>query len=84
MQIRGLSIVRLDGSLPETKQLLWRSFGYLLSGATLMFGFLWAIWDEDHFTWQDRISQTYITAATPLTNFNSFDIPARHQTLAHK
>jgi uncharacterized RDD family membrane protein YckC len=84
MQIRGLSIVRLDGSLPETRQLLWRSFGYLLSGATLMLGFLWAVWDEDHFTWQDRISQTYITAAAPLSDLTAFDIPAGHQTLAHK
>jgi uncharacterized RDD family membrane protein YckC len=66
MQFRGLTIVRLDGSLPDTRQLLWRSFGYLLSGGTLMMGFLWAIWDEDHFTWQDRISQTYVTAATPM------------------
>ena len=66
MQLRGLTVVRLDGSLPDTRQLLWRSFGYLLSGGTLMMGFLWAIWDEDHFTWQDRISQTYVTAATPM------------------
>ena len=57
MQLRGLTIVRLDGSLPDTRQLLWRSFGYVLSGATLMLGFAWALWDEDHFTWQDRISQ---------------------------
>jgi uncharacterized RDD family membrane protein YckC len=70
MQLRGLSIVRLDGSLPDTRQLLWRSFGYLLSGATLMLGFLWAFWDEDHFTWQDRISQTYITAAAPISGFD--------------
>ncbi len=65
MQIRGLTVVRLDGSLPDTRQLLWRSFGYLLSGATVSLGFLWALWDEDHFTWQDRISRTYITSATP-------------------
>jgi len=66
MQLRGLTIVRLDGSLPATRLLLWRSFGYLLSGATLMLGFIWSLWDEDHFTWQDRISQTYVTAAAPL------------------
>ena len=66
MQLRGLTIVRLDGSLPDTRQLLWRSFGYMLSGGTLGMGFLWAIWDEDHFTWQDRISQTYVTAAMPV------------------
>jgi len=83
MQLRGLSIVRLDGSLPETRQLLWRSFGYLLSGATLTLGFLWALWDEDRFTWQDRISQTYITAAAPLLDGNSFEAPPQ-QTFAHK
>jgi len=64
MHVRGLSVAALDGTFPETRQLLWRSFGYLLSGATLMLGFVWALWDEDRLTWQDRISQTYICAAT--------------------
>jgi hypothetical protein len=84
MQLRGLTIVRLDGSLPDTKQLLWRSFGYLLSGTTLMLGFLWALWDEDRFTWQDRISHTYITAANPLAPAASFEVQPRRRTLAHK
>ena len=84
MQLRELTIVRLDGSLPDTPQLLWRSFGYVLSGATLL-GFFWALWDEDRFTWQDRISQTYITAATPLMEPEAFEIPAGHRhRLAHK
>jgi uncharacterized RDD family membrane protein YckC len=84
MQLRRLTVVRLDGSLPDTRQLLWRNFGYLLSGATLMLGFVWAIWDEDHFTWQDRMSQTYITAAAPLTDLDSLDFPASHRSFAHK
>lgn len=84
MQLRGLVIVRLDGSLPDTRQLLWRSFGYLLSGATVMLGFLWALWDEDHFTWQDRISHTYITAAEPMPEAHSFDFSGGHHTFAHK
>jgi uncharacterized RDD family membrane protein YckC len=84
MQLRGLTIVRLDGSLPETRQLLWRSFGYLLSAATLMLGFLWALWDEDRFTWQDRISQTYITAADPVANGDLLGFHAPQHTFAHK
>jgi uncharacterized RDD family membrane protein YckC len=84
MQLRALSIVRLDGTLPDTRQLLWRSFGYLLSGATLMLGFVWALWDEDRFTWQDRISQTYVTAATPVSGFESLDMAAARHTFAHK
>lgn len=65
MLICGLNTVQLDGTLASTRQLLWRSFGYLLSGATLLMGFFWALWDEDHFTWQDRISHTYITSVMP-------------------
>ncbi len=85
MQICGLTIVRLDGSLPDTRQLLWRSFGYLLSGSTMMLGFLWSLWDEDRFTWQDRISQTYVTAAAPVTEPSEFQVhpPQRHR-FAHK
>jgi uncharacterized RDD family membrane protein YckC len=84
MQLRGLAVVRLDGSLPDTRQLLWRSFGYLLSGATLLLGFFWALWDEDRFTWQDRISQTYVTAAAPLSDFDSLGVHAAAHRFAHK
>jgi hypothetical protein len=84
MQLRCLTIVRLDGSLPDTRQLLWRSFGYLLAGATLMLGFLWALWDEDHFTWQDRISQTYITATAPVAEPEPLDGPPARHRFAHK
>ena len=63
MLLCGLRVVSFDGSAPTARQLLWRSFGYLVSGGTVLLGFLWALWDEDHLTWQDRISQTYITYA---------------------
>jgi uncharacterized RDD family membrane protein YckC len=84
MQLRGLAAVRLDGSLPDTRQLLWRASGYMLSGATLLLGFLWALWDEDHFTWQDRISQTYVTAAVPLSEYDAFGSSAPAHRFAHK
>ena len=61
MRLRGLRVVGFDGNSPRPGQLLWRSFGYLLSAGALFLGFLWALWDEDRLTWQDRISQTYVT-----------------------
>jgi len=61
MRLRGLYPVAFDGSPPTRRQLAWRSFGYLLSAATLLLGFLWALWDEDGLTWQDLISETYLT-----------------------
>lgn len=61
MLIRGLEVVSFDGGAPTRTQLVWRSFGYLVSAATAFLGFFWALWDEDRLTWQDRISQTYIS-----------------------
>lgn len=66
MHLRGLRVVNFDGSEPAAGQLLWRSFGYLISAGALFLGFLWSLWDEDRLTWQDRISQTYITQAPPV------------------
>ena len=63
MMLRGLEVMTLDGRPPSTPHLLWRSFGYLLSAGAVFLGFLWALWDDDHLTWQDRISQTYVTLA---------------------
>jgi uncharacterized RDD family membrane protein YckC len=62
MMLGHLRVVSFDGSDPTPSQLLWRSFGYLVSAGTLLFGFLAALWDEDHLTWHDRISQTYLTS----------------------
>ena len=61
MMLRGLRVISFDGGVPTSRQMAWRSFGYLISAGTCFLGFLWALWDEDHLTWQDRISQTYLT-----------------------
>jgi uncharacterized RDD family membrane protein YckC/protein-tyrosine-phosphatase len=74
MMLAGLRLVSFDGSAPEPRQLIRRSAGYLLSGGMALMGFLWSFWDEDHLSWHDHISQTYITpigeapAAEPATH----------------
>ena len=65
MVLRGLRVVSFDGRQPGTIELAWRSFGYLLSAAAGMLGFLWSAWDEHGLSWHDRISQTYITYGDP-------------------
>jgi len=62
MMVRGLRVVSIDGSIPTSRQMAWRSFGYLISAGTCFLGFLWVLWDEDHLSWHDRISQTYLTS----------------------
>lgn len=61
MMLAGLRLVSFDGGAPEPRQLIRRSAGYLLSGGMALMGFLWSYWDEDHLSWHDHISQTYIT-----------------------
>ena len=73
MMVRGLRVVSFDGSMPTSRQMAWRSFGYLISAGTCFLGFLWALWDEDHLCWQDRISQTYLM---PIERFALYEQPA--------
>jgi uncharacterized RDD family membrane protein YckC len=61
MMLRRIRVVSFDGAVPTSRQMAWRSFGYLISAGTCFLGFLWALWDEDHLCWHDRISQTYVT-----------------------
>ena len=62
MMLMGLRLVSFEGSAPAPVQLMWRSLGYIISGVTALMGFLWAFWDEDHLSWHDRLSRTYITS----------------------
>jgi uncharacterized RDD family membrane protein YckC len=61
MMLRGLRVVSFDGGMPTSRQMAWRSFGYLLSAGMCFLGFVWALWDDDQLCWQDRISKTYLT-----------------------
>jgi uncharacterized RDD family membrane protein YckC len=66
MNIEHLRVVSYDGFVPTSKQMVWRSIGYLISAGTCLMGFLWAVWDDDHLCWHDRMSQTYVTLAKNL------------------
>ncbi len=62
MMLRRLRVVSFDGGVPTSRQMVWRSVGYLISAGTCFLGFVWALWDDDHLCWQDRISGTYLTS----------------------
>ena len=74
MMLSGLRLVSFDGSAPEPRQLIRRCAGYLISGGMAFMGFLWSFWDEDHLTWHDHISQTYLT---PIEDLSSAASPER-------
>lgn len=76
MMLRGLHVVSFSGETPTSRQMLWRSVGYMLSAGTFFMGFLWAMWDEDALTWHDRLSHTYLC---PAPTFAELD----HPRIAH-
>ena len=69
MMLRGLRVVSFDGGIPTSRQMVWRSFGYLVSAGMCFLGFIWALWDDDQLCWQDRISQTYLTPNEVVTHY---------------
>jgi uncharacterized RDD family membrane protein YckC len=57
----NLELRSVAGGHPSLAESFWRAFGYLVSGASLMLGFAWALADSDHLTWHDHMSGTYVT-----------------------
>lgn len=84
MLLRNLHAVSFDGNPPSPQQMLWRSFGYLVSAAAGFLGFLWTLWDEDHLTWHDRISQTYLTQSNPAPHGAGLPSPSSGSAQSYK
>jgi len=82
MMLCRLRVLSFDGSMPTSRQMVWRSFGYLVSAGTCFLGFLWALWDEDRLCWQDRISRTYLTRIEDLAARESSTPEARESGLS--
>lgn len=57
----NLEVRNMEGEPPSAQESFWRAFGYLVSIASLLLGFVWALVDGDHLTWHDHMSSTLIT-----------------------
>jgi uncharacterized RDD family membrane protein YckC len=60
MKYAGISLTTIGGGHPTRRQRLSRLVALLLSVLPVGLGLLWAIFDEDHLSWHDRLSQTYL------------------------
>jgi len=67
MMICGIRVVSFDGGMPTSRQMAWRSLGYMISAGALFLGFVWALWDQDRLCLQDRLSHTYLTPNEKIT-----------------
>jgi uncharacterized RDD family membrane protein YckC len=59
MMYAGISLCTFDDENPTRTQLRARLGALLISLFPMGLGFAWAIFDEDHLSWHDRISRTY-------------------------
>jgi uncharacterized RDD family membrane protein YckC len=55
----GLRVLNFDGRRPTRRQRLNRTFGALVSVLAIGIGFVWALFDEEHLTWHDYMSDTF-------------------------
>jgi uncharacterized RDD family membrane protein YckC len=62
MMVQRLRVIGFKGETPTSRQMAWRSLGYLISAGSCFLGFIWALWDDEQLCWQDRISHTYLTS----------------------
>lgn len=61
MRYAHICLCAFDGHNPSLAQRWGRLGALLLSLATLGLGVAWAIFDEDHLSWHDRLSRTYLS-----------------------
>jgi uncharacterized RDD family membrane protein YckC len=59
MRYAAIRLRTFDDEIPSRPQLRRRLLATLLSILPVGLGLLWAIFDEDHLCWHDRISRTY-------------------------
>ena len=59
MMYARIGICTFDDEYPTRQQLRGRIGALLVSLLPLGLGMMWAIFDEDHLSWHDRISRTY-------------------------
>jgi uncharacterized RDD family membrane protein YckC len=76
MMFRGLQVASFSGAPPSPRQYLLRSLGYVLSASAVFAGFAWSWWDEDHLTWHDRISRTYLSSPATRAAFHAPSVAA--------
>jgi uncharacterized RDD family membrane protein YckC len=60
MKMKKLIAVTRDGTALDPYSALLRGFGYFISIAPLLLGFIWALVDPEHLTWADKVSGTFL------------------------
>jgi uncharacterized RDD family membrane protein YckC len=60
MKYARVSLCTFDDESPTRAQMRGRLVALLLSLLPMGLGVAWAVFDEEHLTWHDRLSRTYL------------------------
>jgi uncharacterized RDD family membrane protein YckC len=60
MSYARISLCTFDGQVPTRAQLLYRLGAVLLSILPVGLGVAWILFDDDHLSWHDQLSRTYL------------------------
>lgn len=60
MRCARISLCTFDDQIPTSAQLRSRLGAMLLSVVPVGLGIAWALFDDDHLCWHDRLSRTYL------------------------
>lgn len=60
MKYAGIALCTFEGHEPPRPQRFKRLAALLISVVPVGVGVLWALFDDDHLSWHDRLSQTYL------------------------
>ncbi|MGC9159326.1 MAG: RDD family protein [Terracidiphilus sp.] len=60
MRYADISLCTFDGQRPTRAQLRSRLGALLLSVLSMGMGMVWMLFDDDHLSWHDRLSKTYL------------------------
>lgn len=60
MKYAHISLCTFEGHIPTRSQRYARLVALLLSALPVGLGMMWAVFDENHLSWHDRLSRTYL------------------------
>jgi uncharacterized RDD family membrane protein YckC len=76
----GLRVVRYDGSKPGwATAFLRQCFGYTVSSAGILLGFIWPAFDKRQQGWHDKLARTFVVEERELVEGRDFSFPPPEQ-----
>lgn len=68
--LMNIRVIKTNGEPIRDADAILRYIGYTINSAVLMLGWIWALFDENHQGWHDKLANTYVVKAEKRKNKN--------------